>query len=299
VKQLAVKATRDEVHASVAQLYDEKKSSGFASSKMSFTEAETLLLELVQAFPRVHILLDALDECHEDDCARLIEVFNRLVDTVPNVLLKIFISSRRNDDITRQLLKKANIGIEATDNHDDIFRFVVDRIDKDSRRRKRQGMQPISGDLKLDIARVFGRKSGGMFQWAALHITQLLDLERQSDIRLALGRFPKSLKEAYDTILQSIKNQKGSKAEVGLRALRWILSADVPINVRLLVEVVCQNPSEDGVTAADVTEAYVGGACQDLVVVDSKGICASHIYQLQNICGSTPHGQDPVRVSSS
>ncbi|KAJ4291737.1 hypothetical protein N0V90_009632 [Kalmusia sp. IMI 367209] len=289
VKQLAVSVTKDEVHESIARLFDDKKSSGFASAKMTYEEAESLLLELIQAFPRVHIVLDALDECFEQDRSRLIDVFNRMIDALPQAQLKIFISSRRNDDIMRQLLKEANIGVEATDNEDDISRFVIDRIERDSRRRDRQSMQPIPDDLKYEIASVFGQKSGGMFQWAALHIIQLLDLERESDIRSTLGKFPEGLKEAYDAILKSIQSQRGSKADIGRRALQWIISTAELIQIHLLVEAVCQDPDNDGANAVDVNEVYVLGACQNLVVVDTDGFCRfSHLSVEEYLADNAP-----------
>lgn len=162
VKQLAVGVHKGEIHDEVVKFYDKKCKDGFSSAKMRFEEADDLLLELIQAFPRVYILIDALDECYEEDRLTLIESFNRLISALPHVKLKVFISSRRNDSIARQLRKGANIGVEATNNGSDIARFVIDRIEMDNLRRIRQSMPPISEDLKHEIASVFGYKSHGM-----------------------------------------------------------------------------------------------------------------------------------------
>jgi hypothetical protein len=162
VKQLAVHHSRDRVHQSVLTLYKKKESSGFASQELTLDEAETLLHELITAIQQVTFVLDALDECHEKERSLVIDIFNRLVSSFPKVQLKIFISSRRNVDIQRQLQKEANIGIEATENQDDIFKYVMDRIGKDHERRERQHMQSISDELRTEIAQVLLEKSGGM-----------------------------------------------------------------------------------------------------------------------------------------
>lgn len=162
VKQLAVGLGKRKVHESIARLYESKKDSGFASAHVTFEEAETVFPELIKAFPRVSIVIDALDECFQEDRSRLIDFLNSMVETVPESHLKIFISSRRNDDIARQLRKEANVGVEAKDNGEDIVKFVKDKIENDSRRRERQGMQPITQELKNEIASIFKTKSHGM-----------------------------------------------------------------------------------------------------------------------------------------
>jgi hypothetical protein len=97
-----------------------------------------------------------LDETYKQPRAELIDTFGYLINESPR--LKIFISSRRDDDIKSQLAKGANVGIEATDNENDIGKFVMDRIDQAQKHRR----NPISPDLRQDIIQVLLDKSQGM-----------------------------------------------------------------------------------------------------------------------------------------
>jgi hypothetical protein len=72
--------------------------------------------------------------------------------------VKIFISSRRDGDIKRQLERKENISIEATDNQDDIAKFVAEKIAENENDR----YYPISEGLKSEIVDTLLYKSGGM-----------------------------------------------------------------------------------------------------------------------------------------
>jgi hypothetical protein len=164
VKQLSISRDEDAVHKALFKVYKEKEKTGFASAKLTFEESKSLLLTLAQAYSQTILVLDALDETFDQNSDRgdkrvrveLIEVFNDLVAKSQH--LKIFISSRRDDDIKRQLEKKANIGIEATDNKNDISKFVAEKIDQGQRYRRKI----ISENLRNEIVQTLLEKSQGM-----------------------------------------------------------------------------------------------------------------------------------------
>lgn len=156
VKQLSMSPGKVSVHESVHRTYNQKRQSGFSSNHLTFAEAEQLTQEMIASYQRTTIVLDALDECDERERLKLIEALSRLVECGKN--LKILVSSRENSDIKHQLQKKANIGISATDNHDDIRNFVMESID----RRQRQRQNPIPTDLQEEIANTILQKSDGM-----------------------------------------------------------------------------------------------------------------------------------------
>jgi hypothetical protein len=117
-----------------------------------------MLLELVQTYSRTVMVLDALDETVTNRGLRikLINAFNDLIQGSQK--LKIFISSRRDDDIRFQLEKKSNIGIDATDNQDDISKYVMEKIHQARALRR----TPISEDLQVQIVQTLLHKSQGM-----------------------------------------------------------------------------------------------------------------------------------------
>jgi Cdc6-like AAA superfamily ATPase len=156
VKQLSISQDEEAIQDVLVEIYKKKKRTGFASSQLTFEEAESLLLNLMQAYSRTTLVLDALDECREGSRSMLIDSFARLIKVSPQ--LKIFISSRRDKDIKLQLEKESNVGIEATDNQDDISKFVLARIDEDQQRRRR----PFSDKLRRQIFETLLDKSQGM-----------------------------------------------------------------------------------------------------------------------------------------
>jgi hypothetical protein len=70
--------------------------------------------------------------------------------------VKIFISSRPDGDIKERLRDRANIGINATDNQDDISRFVNSEITKHRRWRT------MPAQLQTQIVETLQEKSQGM-----------------------------------------------------------------------------------------------------------------------------------------
>jgi hypothetical protein len=156
VKQLSISPAGDAIQQSLVEAYKKKERTGFASAKLTFEESKTLLLELAQTYSRTTLVLDALDETHKQPRAELIDTFDYFIHQSPQ--LKIFISSRRDDDIKSQLAKGANVGIEATDNENDISKFVMDQIDQVQKHRR----NPISPSLRQHIIQVLLDKSQGM-----------------------------------------------------------------------------------------------------------------------------------------
>lgn len=156
VKQLSTSLEKNAIQNALIEVYKRKQSTGFASAKLTFEDSKTLLPILIQAYPHTILVLDALDESTEEARRDLIDFFNYLIHTSQN--LKIFISSRRNDDIKRQLEKEANIGIEATDNEDDISKFVAEKIHQGQKYRRK----PISEHLQKEIVQTLLTKSQGM-----------------------------------------------------------------------------------------------------------------------------------------
>lgn len=158
MKQLAVSPEKDAIHHSLTQIYYQKAASGFNSKELSFAESEVLLVQLIGTYQyaTTTLIVDALDECHENLRRELIEAFDRLINKSTN--LKILISSRRNDDIKLRLEQKANVGISATDNQKDVSKFVADEIEKNKKDRR----VPIPDDLHEQIIQTLLVKSGGM-----------------------------------------------------------------------------------------------------------------------------------------
>ncbi|KAI1921337.1 hypothetical protein LOZ64_001619 [Ophidiomyces ophidiicola] len=270
VKQLARSPQGDAIQQPLLDVYRKKERTGWASEQLSLEESEDIILRLLEAYSQTILIIDALDESYEQGRMDLIKSFINIVSKSRNV--KFFISSRCDDDIKRQLEINGNIGIEATDNQDDISKFVKERIEA------YQG-RPITEQLKTEISSILLEKSRGMFQWAALQIEQILQLRLENDIRNRLGRLPKGLKEAYDELWDKIQIAEGSKPEIAFRAFKWVLRSYSPLTPEALTTFISRSPHDGRVQNSDLDIDFILDACCNLLVVDSiQKVCRfSHL----------------------
>lgn len=96
---------------------------GFDDFAWTSDESSSIMLELLQEYPAVTLVFDALDEVNADDRQELMDILSELLRESPN-LLKIFVSSRENYDIALHFEGSPNIYIDAQDNRGDIESFM-------------------------------------------------------------------------------------------------------------------------------------------------------------------------------
>lgn len=150
VRQLATPVPAGGILNPVFNLYQEKQKKAFASGPPTFEESFKILLTLLASYKRVVIIVDALDECDRTREKLMVTFCQMVGQSFINV--KIFIASRRDDDISKQLQSTPNISIAATDNWEDITSFVTQNIQS----------LPISPELCGEICRSLIEKSEGV-----------------------------------------------------------------------------------------------------------------------------------------
>lgn len=127
VKQLSCLEIGSHLQASVVSMYTARKKSGFSSNSLSFQESLDLIISLTSAYSQTLIVVDALDECDPLKRRRFLDALETIIK-FSSGLVKIFVSSRDDNDIVRRLDGVPNLWIEAKDNKDDIERFVESEI---------------------------------------------------------------------------------------------------------------------------------------------------------------------------
>ncbi len=153
VRQLST-AVRNPGHMR-KQLQDLCRDAKLKGSDLGFELCKQQLLELMNCYPKTILVLDALDECEPESRWRLVEMIEDLMSK-SNRLLKVFISSRPDGDIRELFTSRPNIEIQATDNQEDIEKFVNGEIVRHHRWNK------ISPSLWEEIVRTLLRRSSGM-----------------------------------------------------------------------------------------------------------------------------------------
>ncbi|KAK2769746.1 ankyrin repeat-containing protein [Colletotrichum kahawae] len=106
---------------SIVEQYKEALSgfADFEDQEWTSDESFSVLLKLMEIYPSITIVLDALDEVNQEDRQELLDILSKLLQESSG-LLKIFISSRDNYDISHHLSGSPNVYIEASDNAGDI-----------------------------------------------------------------------------------------------------------------------------------------------------------------------------------
>lgn len=187
-----------------------------------------ILSKLISSYRNTTIILDALDECNMDKRSHLMDCLSQLIDQQSNV--KIFISSRKDADIIRHFESQPIIEIHATDNQHDIESFVKAELARDKR------WDSLEPELEDKVISTLHRMSRGMFQWAALQVQHLTQLNfwSESIIEDRLGKLPRTLEKAYDEIWQMILLKDGIESRLGKRAISWVLCSPIPLTTEEL-----------------------------------------------------------------
>ena len=155
VRQLSTARDGSTIQVSVVRTYHAKKQMGFATGKLNMEECGDLLLHLVNVYPQTTLILDGLDECIDNQ--EIIKALDRVLRKSLRPL-KIFVSSRPDEDIRERFEKGSNVSIQATNNQSDIASFVAAKIGEDDKSRRNR----LSSELKEDIVSAILEESKGM-----------------------------------------------------------------------------------------------------------------------------------------
>ena len=119
----------------VVTTYKKEEAKGFPSGGLRIEESCALILQLVEHYPLTTIVVDALDECDPEKRADLLEKLETILRHSSN-LIKIFVSSRDDQDIVCQLQGYPNLEIASDRNRDDIATFVRNEVQELVQKRK-------------------------------------------------------------------------------------------------------------------------------------------------------------------
>ncbi|KAL2069070.1 hypothetical protein VTL71DRAFT_15408 [Oculimacula yallundae] len=189
-----------------------------------------------------------------------IDALDYLVEYTKPEALKIFISGRPDGNILWRLGSRDSIRIGASDNRNDISKFVKEEL----LRYRHPGR--LSAALKDQIISTIQGKSQGMFQWAFLQINQLLELDLAEDIEARLGKLPTGLKTAYDEIINRMPELY---RKIAYNAIQWVMCACHPLFTEILLPAVCQDEKSGSlIPLGGLSESLLLEYCHSLLVID-------------------------------
>lgn len=170
---------------------------------------------------RVYIVVDALDECTDQE---------ELLDFLDSVRewklasLSVLVTSRDEPDIRERLDPSAEqeISLKNSAIDNDIRSFIVESLQKDKK------LQVWSG-LFSEIEQALANGAQGMFRWVDCQIQTLRRCSSRAEVRKALKDRPETLDQTYERILRKIRPNLRNHA---LRLLQWLCIAYEPVDVR-------------------------------------------------------------------
>jgi len=129
---------------------------------LDFEECIDLIIELSNKNPAT-IVLDGLDECRYQDISHshMLKELQRITTSAKNNI-KIFIASRNDSDIKKELLKHPNLWIDARDNKQDIEIFVEREVGKAVEAWVEGGNGEMPSDLQNKIKETLIGRADGM-----------------------------------------------------------------------------------------------------------------------------------------
>ena len=280
LRQLALPAAKSWCMASLHRKYldaqRDSKEDASEPSKLSLVGALDLILELLQE-PPATIIIDALDECRPERRHEFMAALDTIVSQSANVV-KVFVSSRDDMDITLRLDSSPNILISAADNSADIRAFTEHEV-----RKAVQERRLLNGEASLTLqAHIMSgliRKAQGMFRWVALSIQNLCDNRQmvlEADVQAAIVSLPRSLFDLYQITYKEILESAPQGRAVAIRALTWLLCAKKPLSTDEFLVAISNEASGQ---KPPLTEANVITLLRHLVVVDR----ASNVFRFAHL----------------
>ncbi|KAI1672188.1 hypothetical protein L13192_03047 [Pyrenophora tritici-repentis] len=250
-------------------LYREKEAEGFASGPLQMDETLNLVLQLIAQYPLTTIVIDAMDECDPQKRHELLKALEKILQNSSS-LVKIFVSSRNDQDIVLRLRNYPNLEIDSRRNCDDIARFVNEQVEELVQDGRLLSYSDSETEMKKLIVGKVIEGAAGMFRWASMQLQYLCSFELDDDIKSSLGRLPPDLNTLYDELYEMLSTKPGRvQVAVFKNTLCWLLCARKTLSTEELLCAVSID-SESGSSVKVPSKDLVLKICNNFIVFDPQ-----------------------------
>ena len=238
---------------------------GFKSNGLDPDDSRDLIVRLIENYSMTIIVVDALDECDPTMRQSLLDAFEHILKKSEG-LVKIFVSSRDDQDIVYTLRDYPNMNISSDKNKADIEAYV--KIETQKLVKKGNLLRNSRAKEEM-TALIIDRVSSGaddMFRWASLQLDVLRALKRDEDIRVQLGRLPPKLEQLYLEVYTALISIQGEISRSIIKnTLKWLLCAQEELRASIFLVAVAANldTSDGDISVDDLLEL-----CNNFVVYD-------------------------------
>ena len=141
--------------------YKKREMEGSASESLCINESRLLILQLAEHYQLTTIVIDALDECDPERRTVLLETLELILQESSS-LVKIFVSSRDDQDIVLSLRDYPNLELLSGMNKDDISSFITAETDNLIKRKRLLALSTNKEKLKIEIIEQVTKNADGM-----------------------------------------------------------------------------------------------------------------------------------------
>ncbi|KAI0836696.1 ankyrin [Hypoxylon sp. FL0890] len=264
---------------------------GEIMARFDFTPTRTLITNMIREeltngkLERIYIVVDALDECSDENER------NGFIDSLRSLqpLVNVLVTSRTTYLDNGEFSDVRSFRFIPTD--EDMSTYVDARIRESKKMSGYVGRRP---ELSDDIRRIVVERANGMFLLCRMHLDSLSRAITLKDLKKELNRIPEGenvVKDTYDQAMTRIRDQGTEIEKFALRVIRWVCFAKRPLKLAELLCALAVSPDdieldEDGVS----DESDITNYCAGLVVVEgeSKTVRFVH-YTTQEYFNSLRH----------
>ncbi|CAH0052895.1 unnamed protein product, partial [Clonostachys solani] len=251
--------TRTPLPEAVKSLYNRHNA---RQTQLTLEEIRRLLRSTVASYPRVFIVIDALDEClGPDECrSRYLQEIRGLQESYA---VNVFVTSRPLPKVRKMPSFKDSALVQLHARGEDIQAYLDYRISRFS------SFVQQDIDLQRAIKDKIQGIVNGMFLLAKLYMDAIQDKVTSNSVKDATSAFgtnPDVYSEAYEAAIERIESQKSDRLTYAKKLLSWICLAKRELSVSELEHALAVEPGAKAIDKGDIPDIHdVVSFCAGLV----------------------------------
>ncbi|RAR13708.1 ankyrin repeat-containing protein [Stemphylium lycopersici] len=284
VKQLCRR--KDRIPHNLLQTKHDGLSASLVGTQESF-------VPLVEDLYQVYVVVDALDECPEQERGGILAFITNIVTAQITCHVKVFVTSRYETDIAKAFEDKQipTIQIRAENVAGDIEIYARSQVEQLQAGKHGKTLYITSVELKEKVIQTLTNRAEGILCRAS-------KAQRDPVVEAELEALPQGLPDTYLRILERIEAQAPYMRDLALNCLTWITYARRPLSTQELQHALAINANCTDLRDISLDPPQVIlEACGNLLEEASGAIRPIH-YTVQEFFTPTVRGmpQHPMRT---
>jgi ankyrin repeat protein len=216
------------------------------------------IMSVLPTFPKVYVVLDALDELAvEQHCflENLLELSKKKPQTI-----KVIVTSRPLPHLQKKFVGRNVVSLRLSGRfvQEDVARYITHRLTSQQER-------ALTSEEESAIKSSVCTKGEGLFLYARLMLDELL--QQSGSIQVQLEKLPTSLGEMYVDLLKEHSARSGASIEFQALLLSWVTHSARPLRLSELTALVNSLSNRGGLAESQDTKFMVRVSCGPLLEV--------------------------------